>query len=118
MNQNDELSLIRAWGTQEPEYIDHHLAALAAVLTALEPDVRLLTSRVRSALDGVLEADLLLSDEFEHAWISTGAASLYNAVMELSELFYDSFEDFHADPRGAVEVGLPQWWLRASGAAS
>jgi hypothetical protein len=94
MRRRDEQHRFRSWVMEQPVGCDDHLAALAAALSALEPDIRVLTIRVRTALETVLDSDLIGSGEFEHAWESTGAASLYDAVMELSELFYDSFEDF------------------------
>jgi hypothetical protein len=96
--RSDEGCRFRSWVMQQPVGCDDHLATLAAALTALEPDIRVLTTKVRAALDTALDSDLMGSGEFEHAWESTGAASLHDAVMELSELFYDSFEDFSPHP--------------------
>lgn len=70
------------------------MGALAASITALEPDLQLLASRVRWALSIFEERfdgdEPSLIERYDLDRYSMGAAALYDAVVDLSELLMNA----------------------------
>lgn len=69
------------------------LAALAAVVEVLTPDLRTLAVRVRATLESLEPALASESEDFERMWVSTGAAALYDATVELVEVLATAVEN-------------------------
>lgn len=98
MDRSRMSATIDADGSFEPSLDWDHLGALAAAVRALEPDIRLLADRVRAALVGFERSfeDDSAYDDFDLVWVSTGAAALYNATVELAEVLSAAVEPLSA----------------------
>lgn len=88
MEQHDVSLLDRADPSLARLPFGDHLGALAAAVETMEPDVRALASRVHVALRALLSSlsDASGDDDFEVVWISSGAAALYDATIEMADV--------------------------------